>query len=268
MAQAPNQTKRSSESPVSSKRDAGDSFQQLYFYLYSHIVAMSGNSADKIHKRKANLLTIMSFCLIGMLSISAAAFSKASPNVTVVVLILISLGLWAKAFFDALLNNLDEGYHVVPGVDEGFDFLPAYAANRAFGESAVPASDADVFFMEWQKNSGAVPAEQIIGGRFEPETREYFDLVNDFNESIRGNDSISSFNYEGWLASLSFMYLGQAKHLKEAKVLFHRMQNLFVACMVVFLVSLGFFATGFDPLKMAGDALSIFEQGLRDILIR
>lgn len=212
----------------------GDFSQSLYLYLFSHISEMSNDISDRIHKKKTNLLTVMSFCLVGMLTVVAAEEASIASNRTASLLIGFSLILWLIAFLRALLSRKNsEGYHIIPGRDEGFWFLPSQQARIEFMKSDLPAADADTFFM------GKILDEQLDNRQtrghmtFDHET--YRKLVERYNTLILNDASINSFNYNAWLASLSFMYQGQRKRFEEAGKLFRKMQLCFALCMALFL---------------------------------
>lgn len=203
--------------------------EDVFVYLCNHISQTTDALRKDIDRRKANMLTIMSFCFLGEVAFVASNYDPLTRNIAALVLATVSLVLWAGAYGTALIVNKGDGYHIVPGRMEGLSFLPYPDEVQEF-----EASDADPF------NADIELAKRALA-RFD---REKYRTVNDesvvevYNEVIRGNVDLESFNKNAWIAELSQMLRGQKKHYSDTMRFYKVLQVLFVISIVSMIASM------------------------------
>lgn len=203
---------------------------EVFRLLCNHVSDSCHDLREMMDKNKQNLLTIMSFCFLGIISYVSVRAEYIQSSLPVWILLIVGLFLWLFAFAFAIVVNPGKRYQVIPGENENISFLPNYPEKGEFRENRVSAFRPDWFFM--------MGALERLGDdkrcNLAPLSERELNLR--FREAVSSNEDLSFFNKNAWLASLVHVYLGQSKHWKDIK-------RVYLAIRIVFVVSIACVAT-------------------------
>lgn len=177
------------------------------------------------------MLTIMSFCFLGELTLVASAFDGVKSNHFAAILVVASLGLWVTAFSAAMFGKIDKtAYYVIPGYSEGFSFLPTSAEGKEFKKSKTSPFDADDFFMRKAlRRIGLCGLEDV----------SYDELSKMVGKKIGQLSFGESFNKNAWFALLVYMTRGEMKNLQYAKWFYRILYAVFIVSIVCLFAAVG-----------------------------
>lgn len=232
--------------PNVSNLNKKSSDDELFFYLADQLADTTERIYDSSLHRRRNILTVMSFCLIGEITFLA---NPGASNTPYKILILVSLACWLLAFIltiHATWRTRETA--LFPGPEEGFTFLASAAdineyKKRIHMRNILKEKGLRGFREAWKSRFSSSMLLDIqlkrLGHIYPPQVEtNYSELVVMYNKAVGESNDLAHFNKNAWLGSLSRI-LGTALALdRSLKNEFCFIYILFTANIITFLSGL------------------------------
>lgn len=204
-----------------------DSFE----YLGGHILHETHHVMEMSQRARDRLLTILSFCLIGILTFAAAYSTQETTPYSYLLVICflgVSLIFWLIAFIVTIFRNPTRGAMIIPGQSENIPFLPYIEEKEEFRNcKQYSPFDADAFFaakaiLRMRENKLSESEKQRYEtylSRLATNSLKYPDytsLMADFRNYAEEDDNcLHSFCKNTWLAALVHLNQGVIKQYEH-----------------------------------------------------
>lgn len=192
----------------------------LFSYLCDHTTQVTYRSYDVIERRRSNILTVMSFCLLGEMTFVASNTCAISSKCETIVLIAVSLLTWTIAFFlAAFTDNNRRGWLAVPGGDERLDYLPnSEDRKKCIENNDKPGDVPKALIVHYLERTGH-PIEADIS---------YSDAFSVYRKQVASDKGLDRFNRNAWLGLISHMQFSAYVKQERIKAVFTTINILFL----------------------------------------
>lgn len=202
------------------------SFEALSF-LVNHNIRLASSLYDKTEKRRGNVLTVMSFCLIGEITFIAANFNVMVIHWWSWIIALVVLVTWLSAFVITIRLRLQMTEIVLyPTGDHDIKFLPYAKELNEFDKKRIVCQDAlskYIMTKYFDRKTSTVDAAEDIGVL----ERQYYEAVG------REDDSLN-FSKNMWLADSTIEVIHSIKLGQWARGRFKIIYVIFAANITLF----------------------------------
>lgn len=181
-----------------------------------------------LEQRRSNILTIMSFCLIGEMTFCAARFADIQVNPLWIFMVSLQFAAWLFAFIIAIntVLNVREVFFY-PGQVEGMHFVPSQEEIDEFMRSDVCYRDPELFLSKKYFERSDTP---ILKGNWDDES-----IYDYYAQEISGLN-LNQFSKSVSLTSSLMSYLSAVKFTQATMRRFKKIYSLFYANLILFFV--------------------------------